>query len=549
MIEIKTYQDLTSVGEVEQKRMDFVLEAIREHKASEAYRIAKDAELYASGRNATIMNYQKLLYTLTGKAVPDNYSANHKCASGFFKRFVTQEAAYLLGNGITFENDVTKGKLGKNIDSVLYKGAKSALIQAVSFGFYNKDHIEMYDMTEFVPLYDEENGALMAGIRFWQIDDSKPLRATLFELDGYTDYIKRKGEDIAVLNDKRTYIQVVKSSEADGEVIYDGQNYPTFPIVPLWANPEKQSELVGKREQIDCYDLIKSGFANDLDDASMIYWTITNAGGMDDIDLARFIERMKTVKAATIDGDEGMKAEAHTMDVPYQSREAYLSRLEKDLYKDCMALDTEQIAAGNVTATQIEAAYEPLNQKTDEFELCLHEFINGILAVAGIEDTATFTRSQIVNRKEEIETLLTSGEYLDSEYITEKVLTLLGDGDKVEEILQRKGAEEIDRYGSVENETMEDEDVLPDDEDEDVDEEDLDTSEEEAQLDEKYLTEYANDVLKMLGDLVGEEVYTFEEVTPLTEDGEENSYLNDFSKQIMEMLDNLLNGGENNGKR
>ena len=453
MFKIRTYNDLLAIGENEQKRMDFVLDAIRQHKASEAYRIAKDAELYASGRNATIMNYQKLLYTLTGKAVPDNYSANHKCASGFFKRFVTQEAAYLLGNGITFENDATKDKLGKNIDSVLYKGAKSALIQAVSFGFYNKDHIEMYNLTEFVPLYDEENGSLMAGIRFWQIDDTKPLRATLFEVDGYTDYIKRKNDDIEVLNDKRAYIQVVKSSEADGETIYDFDNYPSFPIVPLWANPERQSELVGKREQIDCYDLIKSGFANDLDDASMIYWTITNAGGMDDIDLARFIERMKTVKAATIDGDEGMKAEAHTMDVPYQSREAYLSRLEKDLYKDSMALDTEQIAAGNVTATQIEAAYEPLNQKTDEFELCIHEFINGVLAVAGIEDTATFKRSQIVNRKEETEMLLLAAEYLDDETMLRKLPFLTED--EIEGILQRKGAEEIDRYSQLEAENEE----------------------------------------------------------------------------------------------
>ena len=80
--------------------MAFVLSAIGEHKSSDIYRTAVDAEKYASGKNATIMNYQKLLYTLTGKAVPDNYTANHKCASGFFKRFVTQEAAYLLGNGI-----------------------------------------------------------------------------------------------------------------------------------------------------------------------------------------------------------------------------------------------------------------------------------------------------------------------------------------------------------------------------------------------------------------------------------------------------------------
>ena len=124
MIDIKTYQDLLDVGEVERERMAFVLDAIREHKASEQYKVAKDAELYANGKNATIMQYQKLLYTLTGQAVPDNYSANHKCASGFFKRFVIQETAYLLGNGIAFENAETKDKLGKNIDSVLYKGAK-----------------------------------------------------------------------------------------------------------------------------------------------------------------------------------------------------------------------------------------------------------------------------------------------------------------------------------------------------------------------------------------------------------------------------------------
>lgn len=478
--------------------MDFVLSAINEHKSSEQYKIARDAELYAKGRNATIMNYQKLLYTLTGQAVPDNYSANHKCASGFFKRFVTQETAYLLGNGITFEEETTKDKLGKNIDSVLYKGAKSALIQSVSFGFYNKDHIEMYSFTEFVPLFDEENGALMAGIRFWQIDDTKPLRATLFEVDGYTDYVKRKDKDMSVMNEKRKYIQFVKSSKVDGEVIYDGKNYPSFPIVPLWANPEKQSELVGKREQIDCYDLIKSGFANDLDEASMIYWTITNAGGMEDIDLAKFRERMKVVKAAVVDAsDEGTKVEAHTVDVPYQSRETYLARLEKDLYKDSMALDTEQIAAGQVTATQIEAAYEPLNEKADEFEMCVHEFINGILAVAGIEDTATFKRSQIVNRSEETSMILMSAEYLDDETILRKLPFLTED--EIEGILQRKDAEEVDRYGDLEEVSV-DEDT-EEIQDEETDEDIVDRL---SNMDSDYLQEFGDDIIKMLEDLAGE---------------------------------------------
>lgn len=472
---MKTYQDLIEANQSERSRMDFILNSIREHKQSDEYSVAENAKLYASGKNATIMRYQKMLYTLSGKAVPDNFSANHKCASGFFKRFVIQQSAYLLGNGVSFENEDTKDKLGKNFDSQMYSGAKNALIEGVSFGFFNKDHVEFYTLTEFVPLFDEENGALMAGIRFWQIDNNKPLRATLFELDGYTEFIKKKDKDMEILREKQSYIQDAKKSEAEGEIIYNFRNYPSFPIVPLWANPEKQSELVGKREQIDCYDLIKSGFANDLDDASMIYWTLENCGGMDDLDLAKFRERMKILGVANVDGDDGSKATAHTIDVPYQSRETYLARLEKDLYKDSMALDTEQIAAGNITATQIEAAYEPLNEKTDEFELCVHEFINGILQIAGIEDVATFKRSQIVNRSEETTMILLAAEHLDDETLIKK-LPFLSD-DEAQTVLERKKGEELGRFddGNIETD------------------------------DQNYLTDFSDDVISQLEKLISEE--------------------------------------------
>ena len=447
---MKTYNDLFELGENEAERQKFVLDAIREHERSNEYKNAVIAKDYAEGRNATIMQYQKILYTLTGQAVPDNYSANHKCASGFFRRFVTQEASYLLGNGVQFTEESTKEKLGANFDNVLYKLGKSALIQAVAFGFYNKDHIEVFDYTEFVPLWNEETGGLEAGIRYWQLDKNKPLRATLYEIDGYTDYIKRKDEDISELHEKRKYNEIVAISEADGEEIIDGENYNGFPIVPLWANSEKQSELIGRREQIDCYDLIKSGFANDLDDASMIYWTLQNAGGMDDIDLVKFVERMKTVKAAVVGDEDGARAEAHTIDIPYRARERALNRLEKDLYKDFMALDVEIISAGNITATQIEAAYEPLNQKTDEFEMCVIDFINGILALAGIEDKPTFTRSQISNKNEKIQNILRSSEYIDSDTITEQLLILLDMGDKYEDVITKLTEKETARFNPIE---------------------------------------------------------------------------------------------------
>lgn len=450
-----TYQDLLKVGDSDIERIKFVQSAISQHKLTEQYKDAVVADQYYKHRNVTINEYQKILYTVTGQAVPDNWSANFKMACRHFYRFVTQETQFLLGNGVDWENTATEDKLGNQkypFDSQLQEAAKDALIMGVSFGLFNLDHVDVFSLLEFVPLYDEENGSLSAGIRFWQIDSSKPLRATLYEIDGYTDYIWTYGtgansNEGNILHAKRPYKLKVRQSQVDGEEIYDGENYPEFPIVPLWGNSEHQSELVGIREQIDCYDLIKSGFANTVDEASIVYWTLQNAGGMDDVDLTKFVERMKTMHAAVVE-DDGASAESHVIEAPYQSREALLDRLDKDLYRDAMALDTQTIAAGAVTATQIEAAYEPLNSKTDDFEYCVLDFINGILALAGIEDNASFTRSMIVNVTESIQTVLQAAQYLDADYVTEKILTLLGDGDKTQEILQRMDNDDYERMSA-----------------------------------------------------------------------------------------------------
>ena len=445
---MKTYQDFLKKSGSEQEKQEFILEAINEHKQSGMYNLAADAEEYAHQRNSTIMNYQKLLYTVSGKAVPDNYSANYKLCSNFFDRFITQENQYLLGNGVTLENDENKKKLGKKFDQQLQKAGRDALVEGVSFGFWNYDHLESYKLTEFVPLYDEETGALMGGIRFWQLEYNKPLRATLFELDGYTDYIKKKNEQIKVLNEKRNYKQIVTEGGVDGTIIRDGGNYPSFPIIPLWASPQKQSCFVGMKQNIDAYDLIKSGFANDLDDASMIYWTIQNAGGMDDIDLARFVERMKTVRAAVVDGDAGAKAEAHTLDVPYQSRVAYLERLENDLYNDFQALNVKSLQGGQKTATEIAAAYQPLDNKVDQYEYCVLDFLEELFKLVGIEDNPTFKRSRIVNQLEETQMILTAAQYLDDETILKHLPFLTPE--EVDEIQKRKAEEDLDRMGGNE---------------------------------------------------------------------------------------------------
>ena len=443
-----TYQDFLEVGQEERDRMEFCLRVISSHKRSELYQTALLADEYYRKKNRTIVNFQKLLYTISGVAVPDNFSANYKIRKAFFPYFVTQQTQYLLGNGVTWNEQATSDRLGtknKEFDTQLQDAAKKALVGGVSFGLFNMDHIDVFSVLEFAPLFDEENGALRAGVRFWQLDYGKPLRATLYEEDGYTDYIWKNGEG-EIRNPKRKYKQIVLTTIAGGDEIFDGENYGSFPVVPLWANTKHQSEFIGLQEGIDCYDLIKSGFANTVDEASMIYWTINNAGGMDDVDLASFVNHMRTVKAAVVE-DSGARAESHAIEAPYQSRETLLNLLREDLYEDYMALDIRKLA-GAATATEIRAAYEPMNIKADDFEYCVIEFINGILSLAGLPDEEpSFTRSMIVNIQEEIQTLTQAGEYLDSEYVTRRILQLLGDGDQADEVLNRMAQEDMERYG------------------------------------------------------------------------------------------------------
>lgn len=443
---MKTYQDLLKVVEDEKLLKSFLISAIKEYESSEIYINADISEDYYNQKNRTITEYEKILHTLTGQSVADTYSSNHKLPSNFFKKFIMQENQYLLGNGVFFTKEDTKDKLSTKryeFDSQVQKVGKRALKHGVAYAFYNVDHIEVFTALEFAPLVDEEDGAIKAGIRYWQIASDKPLRMTLYELDGYTEYIKRpKEENVEVLHEKQAYKIAVKANKV-GDVIYNGENYEGFPIVPLWGEEDKGSLITRLRPSIDCYDLIKSGFANDIDDASVIYWIVQNAGGMDEVDLAKFLKQIKTVHAATMEED-GAKAEMHTQDVPVTARSTMLEILKRDMIDDSMSLDTNAIANGNTVATAIRAAYEPLNNKTDEYEYCIIEFIQKILELAGIDDKPSFKRSTIINQGEETQMVLSAAQYLDKETVL-KHLPFIST-DEVETILDNMQNEEMERF-------------------------------------------------------------------------------------------------------
>lgn len=464
---ILTYQDfLESQNDIK----GFISKAINQHVSSEDYKIAVSADNYDRQKNETIYNYVRTIFTGTGAAVQDFTAANNKIASNFFHRLNTQRCMYSLGNGVSFSEhkekrlvdgveqtvDITDELLGQDFDTVLKDAAYKALIHGVSFGFWNYDTLYVFPLTEFVPLWDEDTGALMAGIRFWQLDKDKPITAVLYEVDGYTKY--RGGRHSGNLNfeivqEKQAYKQVYRETAADGVEVVGSENYSALPIVPLWGSKLHQSTLVGMQRAIDSYDLIRSGFANDLTDCAQIYWILSNCSGMTDAELTRFRDRLKIQHIAVADTDNS-GVTPYTQEIPFQARQTYLDGIRAGIYEDFGGLDVHTIAAGS-TNDHIDAAYQPLDENADDFEYQIIKFIQQILSLMGIEDTPVFKRNRISNQMEQVQMVMLEAQYLDDETILQKLPNITVD--EIAGILQRKGLENQNRFGTEFEEFNEDE--------------------------------------------------------------------------------------------
>ena len=454
---MKTHQDLLAVGENERDRMAFIQTAINEHKESPEYKLAVDGDLYYRHLNPTIARAQKLIYDALGQAHINKWTANHKIPSRWFFFFTNQTVQTLLGNGVSFRlSEDTKDRFTADFDEQVQKTATKAICGGVAFGYLSREEtnageagkyrVQVFDLLDFVPLRDEDNGSLRSGIRFWQLPskkNDKPLHAVLYEESGYTSYIKRNGQDWAVLEEKQPYIQIVESSGISGETVVNGKNYPGFPIVPLW-NINEQSDLVGNQAALDAYDLLSSDLVNNVDEGNLIYWVIRNAGGMDAEDASRFIRQIHSSHVAMVEGDENI--EPHNIQAPVQASESALETLRVQLFDDFMAFDPKTIASGAVTATQIKAAYEPLNSKLDLFEYQVSAFILGLLQLIDVDDRPTYTRSMIVNQSEVLTNLATMQTLLPLEYLARKAVEVLGDTDKADEVLAMIAGEDMGRF-------------------------------------------------------------------------------------------------------
>ncbi len=457
-----TFQDFEAAKEREQ----FIARAIKDHRNSPEYKKAYDAMLYDRQENVTINNITRELFTASGLKVQDPTTSNNKIASNFFHRLNTQRVSYLLGNGVSFIDhvntitgpngepvkvDETKETLGDDFDTNTYDVVYSGEISGKSYCYVSYDSSEgytftLFPLTEFVPLLDETDGRLRAGIRFWSLDwEHRPVTAVLYEADGLTKYRTRdgsKGLDLAVYEPKHGYNIVVSTTEAEGEEIIGYENrFSDIPIIPYYGKNEC-STLVGMQAAIDSYDLIQSGFANDLQDCAQIYWLIGGSLGMDDNALKEFRERLLFQHIGVADLDNS-SVTPYTQQVPYEARTAYLKHIRNSIYEAFGALDVTNINTGDRTATEIEAAYQALEEETDALEARVTDFIRRVLKLLDIKDVPQYKRNRISNQLEQTQMIIMAAEHLSERAILEKLPWITVD--EIDPILAERDGEVDER--------------------------------------------------------------------------------------------------------
>jgi len=150
-------------------------------------------------------------------------------------------------------------------------------------------------------------------------------------------------------------------------------------------------------------------FANNIDDFQEILTVLKGYGGSDPSKVLNLIKKMGGINIA-----EGGSVDYKQGIIPTEAREVALKQFRKDIFDAGMAVDTENMAKGNVTNNIIASMYENLNMKASGFEQELQDFwrkinfiINRYFEMMGIDTRVSgelvFDRTILVNQKERAE--------------------------------------------------------------------------------------------------------------------------------------------------
>ena len=375
--------------------IDEIKQFMSEDAASDKKKFARKGQAYYEGDH-DIRDFRLFYYTADGELVEDKTRSNIKIPHPFFTELVDQAVQYILSGDdglIKSKNPQLQKELdiyfNNNEDFMAELSEVLTGCQAKGFEYmfaYRNDEDKLSfmcaDSIGVVEVRDKDTDDGCAYIIYWYIDridkgNKKIKRIQVWDHEKVYFYVQSdEGEitkdDSEKINPKP---HTLYKKEGDAAIYYKGFGF--IPFFRLDNNKKQFSGLKTVKDLIDDYDLMASSLSNNLVDFDTPIHVVKGFQG-DDLDELQ--QNLKTKKIIGVDEDGGV--EVHTVEVPYQAREAKLNLDEKNIYRFGMGLNTAGLKdTAATTNIAIKAAYSLLDLKCSKLEIRLKQFLRKIIKV------------------------------------------------------------------------------------------------------------------------------------------------------------------------
>lgn len=376
-------------------KIEEIKQFIDEDKNSDDKRYARIGQRYYEGDH-DIKKMRLFFYDADGNLKEDKTRSNIKNCHPFFSELVDQVSQYILsGEDGLFRSDDPKLQTELNNyfnDNEDFMAELAELITGSSakgfeyfYAYKNKEDRTAFQCADSIGVRE---------VREKDTDDRCE-----YVIYHYIDRIEKGKKEITriqVWDSQQTYFYVMDShgkivlddseklnprphttwkNENDDSTYFDGFGF--IPFFRLDNNKKRISDLKPIKDLIDDYDLMASSLSNNLVDFDTPIHVVKGFQG-DNLDELQ--QNLKTKKIIGVDEDGGV--EVHTVDVPYQAREAKLNLDEKNIYRFGMGLNMSGLKDTNATTNiAIKAAYSLLDLKANKKEIKLKQLFRKILKI------------------------------------------------------------------------------------------------------------------------------------------------------------------------
>lgn len=374
---------------------------IEDDATSEKKRQAAEGQRYYEA-NHDILQCRFFYYNDDGNLVEDKYRANNRICHPFFTELSDQLTSYML----SFEKNPIRAKekaegLQDHLD-IYFDADFWAEISELISGTYNKGFEYLYafknaenrltfecaDSMGVVEVREKDTDDGCKYIIYWYVErvakGNKLVKKIQVWSDTEINYFEQIDNGDIVLDEDveiNPRPHVIYTDEK-GQKMGSALGY-----IPFWRLDYNRKQISGLKPikgLIDDYDMMQCGLSNNLADFDTPLHVVK---GYPDDNLDELQTNLKTKKIVGTDEDGGI--EVHTVDVPYQARQAKAADDEKNIYRFGMGFNTAGLKDTTATTNlAIKAAYALLDMKADKLEIRLKRLLKDIIKIVLAEINA-----------------------------------------------------------------------------------------------------------------------------------------------------------------